>query len=158
MGCLNAFFVVWIAGWTWGLIAGKWENGAPFQGWQRALLAAIDICIAAQASYLVLTRRAFTLREGTLILETKCLGFKWQRRIERTLIKSIKQIKDGGMGEDSFQSWGLEIRAPKKLCVIVRQPYYTSLWIGQILGKWSGVTLESATPPTNTPCPKRSLR
>jgi hypothetical protein len=150
MGCINAFFVVWITGWTIGLIAGKWENGEPVQGRERALFIAVDILMAALATYLGLTTRTFTLREDTLILETNWIGMKWRRRVERSHVKSVKQIQEGGLDEDSFPSWGLEIGAAKKHHLLVRQPYSTSLWLGRILGNWSGVALEVATPPPNT--------
>ena len=55
------------------------------------------------------------------------------------MIKTFIQIKDGGEGDDSFPSWGLEVEEKKKNSLISQQPYESSHWLGRFLARWAGV-------------------
>ena len=138
---MKAFFVVWIVGWTGFLVGGTFRHG------ELAVPVAVDIGMAALASFLFSTKRAFCFREDSLIVVTRWLGLEWLRKIDRTQIKSVKQVKDGGQGGDSFPTWGLQVRAPKRIHLIVRQPYPTSLWLGRCVGQWAEVEFQSASVP-----------
>ena len=117
MGGMNAFLIVWLTIWNFGLILMIFKRDGNAPGLPEiAIFAAIDFGVLALASYLWWTKR-------------------------------IQQIQDGGDLEDSFPSWGLTVHTSKRFQLIVRQPYASSLWLGRVLGEWSGVEFRSMPSP-----------
>ena len=64
--------------------------------------------------------------------------------VAKAELKEVKQVKDGGEGEDSFPSWGLALIAGTEVHVLSRQPIDKSDWLGPIIAKWAGVEFEPA--------------
>ena len=52
-------------------------------------------------------------------METDVLGFKQGANIRKGSIKRIVQVKDGGEGDDSFQSWVSKLRVIGKLRLFI---------------------------------------
>ena len=147
---MNAFFVVWLLLWNGILITLLIQEGEKSDSAGRqtfALFFAAGMGFAVLASYLVFARRTFQIRDDEVIFVIRFLGLEKRRRILKADVKSIKQIQDGGLGEDSFPSWAFEIHAPKRIRLIVRQPYPTSSWLGCILAAWAGVDFQKAPLP-----------
>ena len=147
---MNAFFVVWLLLWNGIPITILIQGGKSIDSDARLtyeLFFVVGIGFAVKASYLVFTRRIFQIFDDEVIFVVRWLGLEKRRRIVRAEVQSIKQIQDGGLGEDSFPSWALEIHTPKPNCLIVRQPYPTSSWLGCILAEWAGVDFQKAPLP-----------
>ena len=63
-------------------------------------------------------------------------------------------MRDGGQGDDSFPSWGLEVEADtntnpnidtdRKTTLLYRQPYEKSRWLGQVVARWAEVEFVEA--------------
>jgi hypothetical protein len=101
------------------------------------------LCYAAQF-FLGVT--IFTFKPEELVAEKYFLWRRRQRVFLRQSIKAVKQVKDGGEGEDSFPSWGLSIIGDKAVGIISRQPMEKSDWLGPIVAEWAGVPFEPAEP------------
>ena len=80
-----------------------------------------------------------TFSADCLLLERRLFLYKdrcsvWKREIER-----LRQVKDGGEGEDDFPSWGLSLDAARTVRVLSRQEIEKSAWLGPIVAQWAGV-------------------
>jgi hypothetical protein len=168
MGCLNLFLAVWLTDWTLGcvgiihayLTGGKMDDGDPIPLWFVAAFVIPWFIIVFLSLYFVFTRKRFRITPDILQIETRLLFLHWNVSIPRETISEIKQIQDGGEGDDSFPSWGLKIRSSalaksfvhrlilwnhfgrhnRMRTILARLPYEHSQWLANILSKWSGVT------------------
>ena len=151
MGGMNAFLIVWLTIWNFGLILMIFKRDGNAPGIPEiAIFAAIDFGVLALASYLWWTKRTFTIDDQGLVYVSRWFGFEKRILIQKSEIKSfqqIQQIQDGGDLEDSFPSWGLTVHTSQRFQLIVRQPYASSLWLGRVLGEWSGVEFRSMPSP-----------
>lgn len=142
MACLNVFLVVWIAGWTAGACGATWEYLTATRKEVTIYLSLFmwvtDLLVAAFAGYVMFATRRYRLSSDSVELEIRCLGLTWKRSLEWSQIGVVRQVKDGGEQEDSFPSWGLRLESRKAMTLIYRQPYASSLWLGQLIALWSG--------------------
>ena len=60
------------------------------------------------------------------------------RVFPRQQVTAVKQVKDGGEGDDSFPSWGLVVMGADGVFVLSRQPRDKSDWLGPVIAKWAG--------------------
>jgi hypothetical protein len=60
----------------------------------------------------------------------------------RVEVTAVRQVKDGGDGEDSFPSWALAVVGRTEMRVLSKQPIEKSAWLGLIVARWAGVTFE----------------
>lgn len=167
MGCLNLFLGVWLAGWTFGCAflvrayvnGGKMESGDPIQLWFVMAFVGPWFFVAFLLLYSIFARKRFRLASDTFHIETQLWFLNWSISIPRESISEIKQIKDGGEGDDSFPSWGLLIRSSalvdgpmhrlvwlshfgrtyRMRTILARLPYDHSAWLATVLSDWSGV-------------------
>ena len=167
MGCLNIFLGVWLTGWTIGcsflvhgyFTGGKMESGAPIPFWFVMAFLGPWFFVAFLLLYSNFARKRFRLTPDALHIETRLLFLQWSVAIPRETISQIKQIKDGGEGDDSFPSWGLQIRSSNLVnslvqrlvllnyfgrknrmrTILARLPYVHSEWLATVLSEWSGV-------------------
>ena len=183
MGCLNLFLGVWLTGWTIGCVflvhayftGGKMEGGDPIPLWFVMAFVVPWFCVALLLLYSSFARKRFRLTSDTLHIETKLLFLHWSVSIPRESISEIKQIKDGGEGDDSFPSWGLRIRSLalvntlvhrpvvfnnfgrkyRMRTILARLPYDHSEWLAKILSEWSGVAANLCPKPEAEPTDAR---
>jgi len=176
MGCLNAFLGVWLSIWTvavGGLIhgyfhGGKMDDGAPMPLWFVMAFVIPWLFVALMLLYSKFARKTFRLTSDALHIETRLLGASWALMLPRDTITRVKQVKDGGEGDDSFPSWGLELKSAARIerpmqrlsllnnfgrnvrfrSVLSRLPYDHSAWLGNIIAQWAGVELELCQDPT----------
>lgn len=80
----------------------------------------------------------FSIRSDTITMTRKILLVKLCSTHHKNEVKHIRQLKDGGEGDDSFHSWGLELVLKekvawfthKKLTLLSRQDREKSDWLG----------------------------
>jgi len=174
MGRLNLFLRVWLTGWTFVciflihayFIGGKMEGGDPISLWFVMAFVGPWFFVASMLLYANFARKRFRLTSDMLHIETRLLFLHWDVTFPRETISEIRQIKDGGEGDDSFPSWGLRIRSSalvntlvhrlvlinnfgrknRMRTILARLPYDHSEWLATVLSDWSGVAA--------TLCPK----
>lgn len=147
MGCMNMFLIFWLAGWTVGcvfllhqyLTMELMDSGDPIPLWFLMVFWGAEVLVAVLLTYLFFSRKSFRVDHEYLIVVKDFLGCRWSRPIPRTSIRRLVQVKDGGEGEDSFPSWGLQIEGERKTTLIYRQPHDKSRWLGQFLARWANV-------------------
>ncbi|MBI5706530.1 MAG: hypothetical protein HZC36_06025 [Armatimonadetes bacterium] len=146
MGCAIAFFIVWILGWTGGCIAllasalARTASG-PTVGFVM-LFWATDVLVILIFLWLFRSQTVFRFSESELIW-TKSLGkLKRRKCFPKSGILAVRQVKDGGDGEDSFPSWGLMLVGPD-FKVLSRQDIGKSDWLGPLLAQWAGKPYEA---------------
>jgi len=161
MGCMNAFLVCWLAGWTvvcvWlahsYLHGGKMEDGSPMPLWFVLIFWGVELVVAGLLAYVLYGRKAFHIDWTALTMETDVLGLRWRKKVPKAQIERFVQVKDGGEDDDSFPSWGLKVEYGKKLTLLFRQPYEKSHWLGTLLAQWAGVAfVEAARENTEQEC------
>ena len=179
MGCLNLFLGVWLTGWTFGCVflvrayftGGKMEGGDPIPLWFVMAFVIPWFFVAFLLLYSNFARKRFRLTPDTLHVETQILFLQWSISIPRETISEIRQVKDGGEGDDSFPSWGLRIRSSSLVnslvhrlvqfnnfgrnnrmrTILARLPYDHSRWLAEILSEWSGVAATFCPEPEAEP-------
>jgi len=148
MGGLNAFLIVWLTLWNIGLILMIFKRDGNTPGVPETIVfAAIDMGVVALASFLWWTKRTFHISDDRMLYVGRWLGMERRFQIEKTEIRSIQQVQDGGIADDGFPSWGLTIHTSKRFQLIVRQPYPSSLWLGKVIGDWANVEFRPMPPP-----------
>ncbi len=150
MGCLGFFLLVWLTGWTVACVALTF--GAIFnQGGLDYILFVLMVPFWG-AEILVLgffiwyygSTSTFAFERDQLMVERSLFRYQRRRFFPRSEISAIKQIKDGGEGEDSFPSWGLVIVTGSQVVVLSRQPMEKSDWLGAIIANWAQVSFDPA--------------
>lgn len=149
MGCLVLFLAVWLTGWTFG---GAFAIRQLLTDWQPFLLVWLtgwvvgEALVAFALSWLLFGRTVITLDAHELRVEKLLFGHarRWSERRED--VRAVRQVQDGGQGEDSFPSWGLKVKGRKTRSALSRQEFEKSLWLGRVLALWSGAPFEQAEP------------
>lgn len=147
MGCMKAFFVVWLGGWTAGTLAltGAFVRGElnkpssiPPMVFVLVFWAAL-IGVGLFAAWLFFGKTMVVL-EADRMTVVRALG-RWvrSREVRKAEVRSVRQVQDGGQGDDSFPSWGLQVEAGKRVTVLYRQEAAKSAWLGPVLAAWAGV-------------------
>jgi hypothetical protein len=93
-------------------------------------------------------RTEFVVSRENLIVRKKLFAFQREWQIPSEAIEYFEQVKNGGEGEDSFPSWGLNVRARRQIPLLARQPIEKSDWLGRILSEFYQVEFR--------PCEKRT--
>lgn len=94
----------------------------------------------------------FSIQSGTITMTRKIAFAKFHTSHHRNEVKHIVQLKDGGEGDDSFHSWGLELVLKekvawfthKKITLLSRQDREKSDWLGPQLASQLGVKFIAA--------------
>ena len=105
---------------------------------------AAEIFVVSYAVWFYRSLLSFAFGEDELLVERTFLWYRRRRAFGRREVSAVKQIKDGGEGEDSFPSWGLVVVAKLEVKVLSRQPIEKSDWLGPIIAQWAGVPFERA--------------
>ena len=150
MGCVVVFLTVWLSGWTVGCLlftcVGIFKLDG--NGWLILLFLVpfwmIDVAIFSFVAWYVRSITIFQFGPEELVIERSLMWMRRRRNFPRTELKEVKQVKDGGEGEDSFPSWGLALIAGTEVHVLSRQPIDKSDWLGPIIAKWADLTFEPA--------------
>ena len=157
MGCMNVFLVIWLTGWTFFCVwilheflsGGRMEDGDPIPLWFVLVFWGFEALGACLVAYGLFCKKSFLLTPDYLTMETEVLGFRWRKAIPKNSIKRFSQVMDGGVGEDSFPSWGLKVMCKKRVTLIHRQPYDVSHWLGRILSQWAAVEFDERKRPSD---------
>jgi hypothetical protein len=84
----------------------------------------------------------FVATRSALVVIKSLFFLRVKRSVDRTAIAVFRQVRDGGHEEDSFPSWGLELRGKRTVRLIARQPLEKSDWLGELLSEWFDVPYE----------------
>ncbi len=84
----------------------------------------------------------YDLSRQNLTLKKTLLFFSRTQNIPSGDIKKVIQIKDGGTGEDSFPSWGLNLYAKRKIKLLAKEPIDKSDWLGAELAGYYDIEFE----------------
>ena len=150
MGCVAVFFAVWLSFWTVGCLAFTCVGIFKLDGigWLILLFMVpiwmIDVATFAFVAWYFRSITIVQFGPEELVIERSLLWIRRRRNFPRAELKEIKQVKDGGEGEDSFPSWGLALIAGTEVHVLWRQPIDKSDWLGPIIADWAGVEFEPA--------------
>jgi hypothetical protein len=147
MGCMLFFLGFWLLFWT---VGGFFAVYMVVTRHEMSLLIWLAFWLLGEAlvaCFLMwyLFGRTHVVLEPQLLRVQKVL-FGWQRgwSVKRDEVELIRQVQDGGTGEDSFPSWGLEVVAGKTWNILGRQAPEKSEWLGRVLAAWSGVPFRPA--------------
>lgn len=146
MGCMNAFLVVCLAGWTVGsfqitsqVLAGETAVWAAMAVW------AGEMVLGCLTLYMLFARTVFRLAEHQLAIDFRLHALRRTLLVPRLEMRNFEQVIDGGEGDDSFPSSGLRLnRADRFHILIYRQPFETTEWFGKVLSDWYGVDFVKA--------------
>jgi hypothetical protein len=150
MGCAGLFFFFWLFGWTAGCVLFttmaifNLQRGGYFF---LALMIPFWIIEFGTIGFVVwyfASSISFTFETDQLVVERSVFRYRRRRAFPKKEITAVKQIKDGGQGTDSFDSWGLVIMAAEGVQVLFKQPIDKSDWLGPIIAKWAEVHFEPA--------------
>ncbi|MFK7817567.1 MAG: hypothetical protein AB8G99_02515 [Planctomycetaceae bacterium] len=116
-GGLNSCLSLWLAGWTIcciclliGYFTGmRMDDGNAMSLDFVMVFLFAWFCVACWLLYLTAARKFFRLERDALQIVTRTLSLSWTVTIPRNSIVKLRQVKDGGEGEDTFPSWGLRI-------------------------------------------------
>jgi hypothetical protein len=149
MGCLMLFLCVWLTGWTAGgvfAIAQVLQDGEPFLYFWLCGWAVGEVFVAFMLSWFLFGRTVITLDPHEMRVEKLLFGHgrRWSERREE--VRSVRQVQDGGQGDDSFPSWGLKVRGRQGRSALSRQEYEKSQWLGRVIALWSGAPFTEAEP------------
>ncbi len=152
---MNAFLAVWLLVWTLCcafLLREVFFSGHALKAAQvffAAVFCVSEAGVACLLFYLLFSRKLFYLDSCELFMETRLLFMKWRKTFPRNGIASVRQVKDGGEGKDSFPSWGLKLflMDGSSKTLLCRLPYEQSQWLGGVIGRWSGAGFDEAPPP-----------
>lgn len=150
MFALRIFFAVFILIWTIGCIflidrtihGGKEWNNSEFN-FIKNLFWFGEVFIIFQCIYIFNKVTRIVLYSDSISVSHTLFGIGFSRKIDKSSIKSVAQIKDGGGGDDSFPSWGLIVEGRRNLRVLSRQEYEKSEWLGQVIADWAGVRYDA---------------
>ena len=160
MEAMNIFLMVWLSLWTVGclglLISYIEQQGQPISTSEPLPLLMVvffwtaDIIAAVVLINALFRKQSFHLDYADLTIHTKLWRWQRKKRIPKSSIQELIQIKDGGRGKDSFPSWGLKLQGQPSATLIFRQPYEKSEWLGQVIANWASVPF--------TPAPQKPKR
>ena len=128
MGCAGLFFAVWLIGWTavcllFTAVALFHPDGINW--WLLLFMVPFWIAEFATLAYVAWffwSATRFRFEPDELVVER---SLPWRRRhrvFPRQQVTVVKQVKDGGEGDDSFPSWGLVVMGADGVFVLSRQP------------------------------------
>ncbi len=150
MGCLVLFLSVWLAGWTAGGIAAITALSREF-GWFILVWlggwAVGELAVTYFLAWLLFGSTEIVLEPDRLVVDKVLFGWHRTSSVERSDIREIAQVKDGGEGDDSFPSWGLNVMSDEKVSVLARQEYEKGAWLCRVLSVWAGRPFVEARPP-----------
>jgi hypothetical protein len=112
-----------------------------FSGEHAIGLLCIQIFAGFIAWYL-LAESTFTLSNEAFTAERRLGPIHRRRVFARDEQKLIKIVKDGGEDSGSFQTWALVVTGALEICILAQQRRDKILWLGDLLAKWSGLTLQ----------------
>lgn len=147
---IAVFFFFWLAIWTPGCVLMTQQAFFGKNSPEYLLMLfslpfwAAEIGVIAYVLWLFFSVTAFTFYPDRLLVERTLYKYQRRREIPRSAIKIVRQIKDGGEGEDSFPSWGLVVEGATDLKLLSRQKIEKSAWLGPIIARWAGVEYESS--------------
>ena len=150
MGCVGWFFGFWLTLWTVGCIVGTvslFREPRGFDPWMALFMVpfwAAEFGVAGFVAWYFWAVTEFQFGPDELVYEKSLGRFRRRHVLPRRRIQTVRQVKDGGEGEDSFPSWGLIVSTTEPLVLLHRQPIEKSRWLGQIIAAWAGVKFHEA--------------
>lgn len=81
----------------------------------------------------------FVVHPTKLTVRKRLFGLSSAKSIDRNKMEYYEQIKDGGGGDDSFPSWGLNLWAGRRIKLLARQPIEKGDWLGPKLAQFFGI-------------------
>lgn len=152
MGCSAAFFAAWLTIGGLACVLGLYEALVAPAG-MNLLLAlfitpfwAVGFFVAGYVAWYFFSATRFTFGPDLLVVERFLWRWNRQRQFARADVRAVRQVKDGGEGEDSFPSWALAVVGHREVRVLSRQPIDKSAWLGPIIAQWAGVAFEPWKP------------
>jgi len=140
---IMTFFIIWLSFWTSACVFFTIHAFIAPGGIKVGLLLflipfwAAEFIVIGYVIWYFGSIVSFEFHPEKLIVSRNCLAYKKQRELLKNQIIRIRQVKDGGEGEDSFDSWGIIVEADKKYKILYRQQAEKSEWVGRIIEKWS---------------------
>jgi hypothetical protein len=137
------FFIIWLSFWTFACVLFTNQALTAPGGIKVGLLLfmipfwAAEFFVIGYVIWYFGSIISFEFQPDKLIVSRRCLMYRKQRELFKNQITNIRQVKDGGQGEDSFDSWGIIVEADKKYKILYRQQAEKSEWVGRTLEKWS---------------------
>lgn len=150
MGCAIVFFFVWLSGWTAGCVTFTAMALFNPEGVSYVLLAfmvpfwIVEFVTIGFLIWYFVSRTSFIFQPDQLVIERSAIWYRRRRIFPKKEITAVRQIKDGGQGNDSFPTWGLVVMAGPGVQVLNRQPIDKSDWLGSIIARWAEVPYEPA--------------
>lgn len=143
-GCLNLFMIVFLAIWTFSCVTvlplALMNEKDPRLWWFPIAFMVGEVVTAWLVVYLVFCRKTYVIGNNEMSVTTTVGRYRKSEVIRKVHIRRLVQIQDGGVGEDSFPTWGLEVQTTiGRRCLVFRQPHEQSLWLGGVVAKWAGV-------------------
>lgn len=143
------FFAVWLAIWTPGCILMTYQAFFGKNSPEYTLMLfslpfwAGEFGVIGYVLWLFCSVTTFTFYADRLRVERSLFNrYRRTREIPRREISVVRQVKDGGEGEDSFPSWGLAVEGEANFKLLSRQKIEKSAWLGPIVARWAGVEYE----------------
>lgn len=98
------------------------------------------VLLAAYAAWYFWSVTRFTFGHKELVVDRSLLWFGRRRRFQREEVTAVRQIKDGGDGDEPCPSWALAVVARTEVHVLAVQPIDKSSWLGPVIANWAGVS------------------
>ena len=142
---MKRFIIFWFAIWTGVcllllrayLTGAETPDGRTVPLWFALPFWVLEVVVACVLAYLLFCRKSFRLGAHDLTVATNILGLTRTEAMPKESIERLLQVRDGGEGEDSFPSWGLEVEGDRTITLLRRQPYEASHWLGKVLAEWA---------------------
>ncbi len=140
---MNRYLIIWFLVWTvfgFGLLCEyTGAEGPPPPLWLVVVFLFFEILAAGLVTYMLFCQKLFSFSADRMVIETRLLDLWKKQVVFKNTITCVIQIKDGGVGEDSFPSWGLPAGGPGPAKLLHRQPHKTNSRLGEVIAQWAGV-------------------
>ncbi len=143
------FFILWLSGWGAAciLFTGRvlFDGDVRLDNDGRCVMACLwlgEVTMLAYALWLFRSITTFTFHPDRLHIARSLSRFRREYTILKQDIRGVRQVKDGGEGEDTFPSWGLVVQGLRDVELLGRQDIEKSAWLGPIVAGWADVAYE----------------
>lgn len=136
------FLMVWLTFWTFGCVM---IGSGIFTEHEIGLVLfaipffAAEVAVIGILLWMFFGKTYFHFRDSSLMTRRVLFFWKREKHILQSDIEVVRQIKDGGEGEDSFPSWGLVMEGERNIKILSKQEIEKSSWLGPIIAEWANV-------------------